>query len=96
MNIKRVGKATKLKKIVYLCASVLLGLLISIIFHSVLEMIYLNIALKQSWKIVFYGSCALHPLIKIIIIILGLWGGYLFGRYWWYKIYIERILDKYL
>ncbi len=96
MNIKRVGKATKLKKIVYLYASVLLGLLISIIFHSALEMIYLNIALKQSWNIVFYSSCALHPLIQIIIVMFGLWGGYLFGRYWWYKIYIERILDKYL
>lgn len=90
----KVGPASKLKKTIYIIASIFLGFLLSVIFHSVLEMIYISQSLKNNRSILFYGSCSLHPVIQILIIIAGVSLGYLFGKYWWRKIYIERILDK--
>lgn len=92
-NIK-VGKATKTKKATYLIASIILGFLFSVIFHSVIEIIFINFALKNDQSIFFYGSCSLHPIFQVLIIISGIMAGYLFGQYWWRKIYLDRILDK--
>lgn len=87
-------KPTKFKKVAYLSASTLLGLILSINAHAFLEINYINSVIKQGQVIRFYGGCALPPAIQITIILIGLIFGFLFGHYWWQKIYIERIFEK--
>ncbi len=94
MHFNRVGKPTKIKKIVYLFASTVLGLLLSINIHAIIEINYLNKFLQKSLPVTFYGGCALPPYAQILIYLGGLIGGFFLGLYWWRLIYIERYLDK--
>jgi len=95
MFISRVGKPTKIKKIVYLTAFIFLGLLLSFNLHSLIEVSYLRFAASKNIIVHFYGGCALPIYIQALIIILGICFGLFAGLYWWRRIYIERCLDKF-
>ncbi len=90
MFLRQVGKPTKLKKILYTIFSIVLGLLLSFNLHALIEINYLHWATERGWTVVFYGGCALPLFLRIIIWLLGIISGYLFGRFFWRKIYIER------
>jgi hypothetical protein len=94
MFLKHVGPATNLKKIVYVTASTILGLLLSLIAHAVIEINYIKWLLGNSKEIVFYGSCTLTPILQASIWLIGLVFGFLLGLFWWQKIYIERLWSK--
>ena len=94
MFLKHVGPATKLKKIVYLIASTILGLLLSLIAHAVIEINYIKWSLSNSKEIVFYGSCTLTPTLQASIWLIGLILGFFLGLFWWQKIYVERLWSK--
>jgi len=81
---------TKFKHAVYLSASTLLGILVSLLVHAGVEAIYLAWAESSGKQVVWYGGCALHPVIQIVFIFLGVIGGFLLGRLWWRLVYIER------
>lgn len=85
---------TKLKHAVYLLASIVLGLLLSIIAHAVIEISYLSWAQKQGITVIFYNGCALLPIIQIGFLLLGAIGGFFLGRFWWRLVYIEKIWAK--
>lgn len=89
------GKATKLKKIVYLFSFIILGLLLSFNLHTLLEITYLNWISSQGQVAQFYGGCALHPLIQGFIWLLGIVSGYFSGSFFWQKLYVERRWGKY-
>lgn len=88
------GKPTKLKKAVYLAASVILGLLLSLIAHAVIEMKYLAMANSQGLVVNFYNGCALPLWLQILIWLAGASGGYFLGSWWWRKLYVERVWEK--
>jgi hypothetical protein len=88
------GKATPLKKAVYLSASVILGLLLSFLMHTWIEIKYLELAAEQGRVVVFYGACALSPLLQGGLWLLGAIGGYFLGRWWWKIVYIDRVWEK--
>lgn len=88
------GKPTKIKKISYLSLAVILGMFLSLVVHSLLEMAYINYYLSASKKIVFYGSCALAPWLQIALWLFGIVGGLYLGSFWWRKLYIERVWRK--
>lgn len=94
MFLTHVGQPTEFKKIIYLIASVTLGLLLSINLHALIEVKYLNWLESRGEIAKFYGGCALPPLVQILILLLGLIGGYYLGKYWWRKVYIERFWEK--
>jgi len=94
MFLTHVGQPTEFKKIVYLIASVTLGLLLSLNLHALIEVKYLNWLESQGEVAKFYGNCALPPVAQIVILLLGLVGGYYLGKYWWRKVYIERFWEK--
>ncbi|MBI5037536.1 MAG: hypothetical protein HZC01_02430 [Candidatus Kerfeldbacteria bacterium] len=81
---------TPLKHRLYIISSILLGLLLSIMAHAVIEEIYLSWATDSGRTIVWYGSCALHPAIQIGLLALGALAGYGLGRMWWRMVYIDR------
>jgi hypothetical protein len=88
------GKPTKLKKNVYLLASIILGLLLSFIVHAVIEINYLNWIAGRGEIATFYGRCALVPWLRNILWICGAVGGYFMGQFWWRKVYVERVWAK--
>lgn len=88
------GKPGKMKKAVYLFASTILGVILSFIAHGLIEIGYLKWAESQGRTVPFYGGCALLPVVQIGILAAGLVGGFFLGRFWWEKIYIERVWAK--
>lgn len=90
---------TPAKKTVYLIAATILGILLSIIAHVIIEKIYLDWAIQNDKTIVWYpvfraGQCALHPAIQIGLLVLGALGGLLIGRLWWRLVYIDRVWSR--
>ncbi|MFH1236314.1 MAG: hypothetical protein V1685_05255 [Parcubacteria group bacterium] len=88
---------TPAKRVVYLFSSVILGILLSLITHAVIESLYISSALENGDTITWYtafgvleGACALHPAIQWGLLVLGAVGGYFLGRFWWRLVYIER------
>ncbi len=94
MFFKNPGKPTKIKKIAYLAAAIILGLLLSFLLHAFIEIKYLAWAQNQSLAVKYYGGCFLPPWLQITLWVLGLVGGYFLGRWWWQKLYIERVWAK--
>lgn len=88
------GQPTKLKKGVYLVAAVVLGLLLSFLIHSSIEMSYLSLIRASGITATFYGQCALLPVIQASLWFLGAAGGFFLGKYWWRKLYVERVWVK--
>jgi len=88
------GKATKLKKAAYLSASVVLGIFLSYLAHAAIEINYLNWAQSHDRIVVFYGSCVLWPWLQILLWAGGAVSGFFLGRFWWRKLYVERIWVK--
>jgi uncharacterized membrane protein len=92
-------KPTPAKRVVYLVASTVLGILLSVIAHVVVEKFYLDWAIRNGKAIVWYsvfdaGQCALHPAIQIGLLVVGALAGLLIGRLWWRLVYIDRIWSK--
>jgi len=94
MFINKVGKPTKTKNSIYLMASIVLGLLLSLNLHVLIEVNYLKYLSAQGRIAVFYGGCALPPVVQGILLLLGILGGFFLGRFWWRIIYIERFWEK--
>jgi hypothetical protein len=85
------GNPSKFKKAVYLFATTIMGILLSFVIHAFIEINYLSWVENQGYAPVFYGHCALHPALQAGLLILGAVGGFFLGRFWWRKIYIERV-----
>jgi hypothetical protein len=85
---------TKLKKAVYFTASVILGLLLSFLIHAFAEINYLQWADRHGYAVNFFGGCVFWPWFKISLLVLGAVGGFFLGRFWWRKIYIEKVWAK--
>lgn len=90
MSLGSSKRSMKIKKIIYLCASVVLGLSLSLIAHSLIEIIYINKALSQGKIVLFYGGCALPPLFQASLWIAGLVLGLFLGLFWWQKVYCHK------
>ncbi len=95
MFFKPVGKPTKAKKIIYLIAFIVLGLLLSFNLHALIEIAYLQLASKKDVVVTFYGGCTLPIFVQVLLPIIGIFSGLFAGLFWWKKIYVERCLDKY-
>ncbi|MFH1583070.1 MAG: hypothetical protein ABIB72_01990 [Candidatus Falkowbacteria bacterium] len=88
------GNPSKIKRIVYLFAATILGLLLSFLAHAIIEINYLRYILNWGLPVIFYGSCTLPPVLQIALLILGAVGGFFLGRFWWRKVYIEKVWAK--
>lgn len=94
MSIRRAGKPTKIKKVVYLIAATVLGGLLSVIAHGLVEIGYLNWAAGRGAVVEFYGGGALWPWLQFAIMAAGVAGGFLLGQMWWRIIYVERKWER--
>jgi hypothetical protein len=83
-----------MKKIIYILAAIILGLLLSLILHSVVEIYYLN-SLATNGRFVethtwLELNCYLPPIWQLFFIIGGASGGFWLGQTWWRIVYIEK------
>lgn len=85
---------SRLKRAVYLCAWTILGIMLSFFVHAYIEISYLNWAESHEKYVTFYHGCALSPILQLALLALGAIGGFFLGRFWWRKIYIERVWEK--
>lgn len=82
------------KSTTYLLSSIILGLLIGLNLHVLVEINLLRWASGQSKAVLFYGYCYLPLFFQAIIYTAGVIGGYLFGRFWSDRLYIENYKNK--
>ena len=85
---------TKQKHVAYIICSTILGLLLSLNAHALIEISYLSWAERHGVAVHFYGDCALHPALQYIIWALGAVGGFFLGRVWWRLVYVDRVWAK--
>ena len=79
-----------MEKIIFIVLSVILGILLSFIFHAVIEILYLNWAIKNNktieWTRVFSENyCALPIWLIYLILVSGIIFGFWLGFYLWKK-----------
>jgi hypothetical protein len=83
-----------MKRIIYIIAAVVLGILLGTIVHGIVEIKYLNYLFAngitpQSHP--FLGTnCFLPPLWQFVFLIGGAILGYFLGVNWWRIVYIEK------
>ncbi|MFA5986375.1 MAG: hypothetical protein WC819_03445 [Parcubacteria group bacterium] len=75
------GEPTVTKKIVYLIAATILGALVGIVACALVEFSQLNSP----------GGDHIGPIFYWVLLLLGAVGGFLSGRVWWRKIYVEKV-----
>jgi len=84
----------QIKRIVYLLAAAMLGFLLQLIAHALIEMWYINLLLGDfdRWSFGFsWGHLwQIHHALSLILAIVGIAGGYILGITWWRIIYIEN------
>ena len=85
---------SRLKRAVYLSAATILGIILSFIAHALIEIGYLHWAESQGRIVFLSGGCALPWVLRSPLFVLGAVGGFFLGRFWWRKIYIERVRTK--
>ncbi len=81
---------SKFKKSIYIALSIFLGFLLSLIFHSLLEIYIINQSSVLEPSGLMGHSCYLPGYLNIGITLFGLIGGFFLGKYWYRKVY-EKI-----
>ena len=85
------------KHVIYCAASVMLGVLVSLLAHAGIELLMISRAEQQGaasslvWYTVFGGAaCALPPVVVYGLLLAGAFLGLFIGRIWWRMVYIEQ------
>jgi hypothetical protein len=84
-----------MKKYIYIISWVVLVLLLSFLAHAGLEIATINYAAQNeiiltNYTAFGYGYCVLPTIVQITLILSGIVGGFLLGRYFWRTIYVEK------
>ena len=88
-----------MKKTIYITLSAFLGIIISFVFHAIIEMVYLSYLKKNDIEIIWNqvsgkGDCALPVWFFYLLPIMGVIGGIVLGFRWWNLVYIRLKRDK--
>ena len=93
-------KPTPTKKFIYLILTTILGILLSFLICTFIEIKYFNWVLNNQWAqenpsdVMLSAKYALHPALRIALLLVGAIGGFFLGRVWWRKVYIEQYWYK--
>lgn len=83
------GKASNSKRVVYLTASTILGILLGVIAIGLVEIKYLSLTPNP-----FNESYTRLQIFQGVILIACAISGFFVGKFWWRKIYVERVWIK--
>ena len=89
---------SKFKKIFYILAFTFLGILLQFLLHAIIEGAYIGLLTSDFAK---YGLglswddwYLIHFVFTIILFIGGVVLGFWQGKYWWKRIYEDKVYDK--
>jgi len=82
------------KKQIYIFLTMVLGVLLTTILHAVMEIFYIGLlaenfakySLGLNWNAIYI----IHYIFTIVLVALGIIGGYFLGQRWWQIVYIEK------
>lgn len=94
MFLNAPGNPNWLKRTVYLSAALILGVPLSLILCSLIEIGYLRWFAISSQGASFSGGGVILSAFQAGLLALGAVGGFFLGRFWWWKVYIERSWAK--
>lgn len=84
----------EMKKYIYIFCFVVLGIILQQILHTVIEMGYISLLLRDFDKYGFGWSWdtwfMIHHVYTLILFIIGILWGYWMGKYFWPKLYDEQ------
>lgn len=84
----------EIKKIFYIFCSTILGLLLAVVVHGLLEQWYINRLLDQGVSPIVNNVIALDlylpPMVEMGIFLGGIAGGFRAGIVWWRIVYVEK------
>ena len=83
-----------MKKIIYITAFTVLGVLVQFLLHALIEVWYIGLLVRDfatfgfglSWDTWFI----IHAVLTILFLIGGVSAGYFSGKKWWRIIYVEQ------
>ncbi len=83
-----------MKKNIYIFLWIILGFLLSMLAHAWAEIWYINNLLSHGSAPVDFSTfghyCALPFWVQYSLLLVGLIGGFLAGKFFWRVVYIER------
>jgi len=83
-------KTSKLKRVVYLLASMILGFLLGFIVYALVGINYLQWFIDQGGVWPFRMVLFVLLVLEVVLLVAGFVGGLFLGRFWWRKVYVER------
>ncbi len=82
------------KHIIYISLFVLLGILLQLVAHAVLEIWYIDLLLsdfqRYGFGLTWEAWVQIHSVLSFVFLVFGMLFGYQQGKHWWRKIYIEH------
>lgn len=84
-----------IKKGFYIFLTIILGFLLTVIFHVVLEVIFYNYLLAEKLPVItyytpIYGHSLLPFAVQLTLFNFGVISGCLLGFFWWRMVYVEN------
>jgi len=87
-----------MKRKFYIAAFIFLGILLQFLVHAGIEIWYINLLLTdfqkygfglswESWEMIHHG-------LLLVLLFCGGIFGFWQGKYWWKRIYVDRIFKK--
>ena len=87
-----------MKRKFYIAAFVFLGILLQFLIHAWIEIWYIDLLLTdfqkygfglswESWEMIHHG-------LSVVLLLSGGIFGFWQGKYWWKRIYVERVFKK--
>lgn len=82
-----------MKRNLYIFCFVILGIILQQMIHTIVEMWYISLLLKD-WEMYSLGLSwdswfMIHHIGSVLLLIAGISLGYWQGKYWWPKLYDE-------
>jgi len=83
------------KKILYIISFSFLGALIGLLLHAIVEIWYIGLLIRDfstySSGLTWNQWYTIHHVGTVVLEGVGIFAGYLQGKYWWRRIYITKV-----
>ncbi len=87
-----------MKRIIYIICFIIFGVVLQFLVHIVIEVLYINLLLKDFQKYSLGFSLdqwfIIHYIGTVIFLIAGILFGFWQGIYWWKRLYENKVVNK--
>lgn len=87
-----------MKRTIYIVLFSVLGIILQLLAHALIEMWYINLLLadfpRYGFGLTWETWVLIHNILTVVFFVAGAWIGYKEGIYWWRKIYEENLIAE--